>query len=518
VTRALRVCHVLRITDCVEPVTGWTCAHYAAACESDAGARLLAWLWSHASRVNRRSLGAKLVGSPHSLTVPVGSTSLHVAAAVGHHSALRMLLLMCDDAFVQVRNAAGQTARDMVQLRPPEERAAMDEEFQRWQQRWDADHNQSGVALAHAAYVRARLAANKQPEGATSDLKQQLIGAAFFRNAFPEEDSASDGVSLETDTGTPASEIRSVSPTAAGARIVDDGSVLIILCFLLLVCCSYASFDLIHGAVEPPPDSESASSAAAVTAAAAALVSGYGAAASDDVTSASRSTDVPLSSGQAADDRTAQLSTDAAPLSGPGAAGGMDVAASGISGKGSASEADSQQQAAGDQADASAANPQNPARAIREAEDAAMAELMLHVQVISDHVIREGTAAWDPMFPGSLVSEWQPEELRYLMPVSLVWIYDAAQAAQRQANLSLCPYQRHMPLLPMMTCSVAGDGDCAMHSILMQVASEQSTPAAVASARDTVLRVERILWNGRVPTDKPDHAELISALAEYREW
>jgi hypothetical protein len=488
----------------VEPVTGWTCAHYAAACESDAGARLLAWLWSHASRVNRRSLGAKLVGSPRSLTVPVGSTCLHVAAAVGHRSALRMLLLMCDDAFVQVRNAAGQTARDMVQMRPSEERAAMDEEFQQWQQRWDADRNQSGVALAWATYKRARLAADKQ----------QLIGAALFGNAFAEEDSAALGERLETDPGTPASETRSVSPTTAGARF-GSGSVLIILCFLLLVCCSYASFELMHGAVVPPPGSESGSSAAAIAAAAAALVGGHGAASSDEVTSASRSTDVPLFSGQAADDRTAQLSTDAAPLCDTGAAGGMDVAASG---KASASQADSQQQAAGDQADASAANPQNPARATREAEDAAMAELMLHVQALSDHVIREGTAAWDPMFPGSLVSEWQPEELRYLMPVSLVWIYDAVQAAQRQANLSLCPYQRHMPLLPMMTCSVAGDGDCAMHSILMQVASEQSTPAVVASARDTVLRVERILWNGRVPTDKPDHAELISALAEYREW
>jgi hypothetical protein len=284
----------------VEPVTGWTCAHYAAACESDAGARLLAWLWSHASRVNRRSLGAKLVGSPHSLTVPVGSSCLHVAAAVGHRSALRMLLLMCDDAFVQVRNAAGQTARDMVQMRPSEERAAIDEEFQQWQQRWDADRNQSGVALAWATYKRARLAADKQPESATSDHKQQLIGAALFGNAFAEEDSAALGERLETDTGTPASEIRSVSPTTAGVRFGCDDSVLIILCFLLFVCCSYASFDLMHGAVVPPPGSESASSAAAIAAAAAALVGGHGAASSDEVTSASRSTDVPLLPGHAA--------------------------------------------------------------------------------------------------------------------------------------------------------------------------------------------------------------------------
>jgi hypothetical protein len=147
-----------------------------------------------------------------------------------------------------------------------------------------------------------------------------------------------------------------------------------------------------------------------------------------------------------------------------------------------------------------------------------MSELMLHVQALSDHVIREGTAAWDPMFPGSLVSEWQPDTLRYLMPVSLVWVYDDAQATMRQADRSLCPYQKHMPLLPMFTCSIAGDGDCAMHSTLMQVSLEQREPAAVAAARDTVLRVQRIPWSGRVPTNKPAHAELISALAEYRQW
>jgi hypothetical protein len=293
VASVLCSCYVHRISDCVEPVTGWTCAHYAAACQSDAGARTLAWLWSHAVIVNRRSLGAKLVDSPRSLTVPEGSTCLHVAAAVGCQGALRMLLLTCDKSFVQMRNAAGQTAADMVQLRPSEQRVAFDEEFQQWQQRWDADRNQSGVTVANAIYLRDRAAARKKADGASGDLKQQLLGSAFFGNASAEEDSAPDGESLETDPATPGSVIRSVSPTAASARVVVDGKVLISLCYVLLVYCSYASFGLMHCDVVLPPGSESASSAAAVAAAAAALVGGQCAAASDDVTSASRSTDVP---------------------------------------------------------------------------------------------------------------------------------------------------------------------------------------------------------------------------------
>jgi hypothetical protein len=558
-----------RINECVEPVTGWTCAHYAAACQSDAGARELAWLWSHKAHITTPSVAPKLLESAHIHSMPAGSTCLHVAAAVGHEGAVHVLLSIVGEDVVQQLNAAGQTARDLVQLRPLEDRAAIEEEFVLWQQRFDADGNRSGLALAIVTYLRGRSDAAKQAKGATGHRKLQLIGAALFNTSAAAASATGSEEDTQDSPGTPASEIRFVSSAATGSGTlliaVTDQPVL-----LLCVHCSYASLKLVHSAAiaQLPPDSQSASSSAAAAAAAAALVGHHGASTSDEISSASLPTDVPQSLGLASVDQTAQQSdapaehgrlktpgqhtqtttllsvrcgcdsithssmwlyvivegTDARSMSIPDAAAGMDVPASGISGKGSTSQTDSQQAAAGGQPDAAvtaaaaATNLADVAKAAEDAENASMSELLLHVREISDHVIRQGTAAWDPMFPGSLVSEWQPETLRYLMPVSLVWVYDAAEAAKREANLSLCPYQKHMPLLPMFTCSIAGDGDCAMHSVLMQVPSGQSEPAIVASARDTVLRVERTPWNGWVPIGTLDCPVLIAALARYREW
>ena len=91
--------------------------------------------------------------------------------------------------------------------------------------------------------------------------------------------------------------------------------------------------------------------------------------------------------------------------------------------------------------------------------DSSMADLLTYIRAVSDHVIRSGPA-WNSLFPGSLITEWQPEEYRHKCPFALMWLYDQETARRRNDNADLSVWQKRMPLLPVWTVGVAGIGDC----------------------------------------------------------
>jgi hypothetical protein len=141
-------------------------------------------------------------------------------------------------------------------------------------------------------------------------------------------------------------------------------------------------------------------------------------------------------------------------------------------------------------------------------------ELILHMRDLSDHLIREGTAAYDPHFPASLVSEWQPEHTKYRFPFALVWGYDQAEQERRSSNQQLASYQKQsMPLLPFWTFGTVGDGSCTLHSIVAQAAIDGSNSLRDAVA--TVLKLPRTLWG----TMRGDHAKALKeTLKSYADW
>lgn len=106
--------------------------------------------------------------------------------------------------------------------------------------------------------------------------------------------------------------------------------------------------------------------------------------------------------------------------------------------------------------------------------------LIDHVWQLSDHLIPPGEAAFDPLFPGSLVSEWSPEHMRFKFPLSLVWAYDAGNHAARNSNQSIATWQKDMPLLPFYTLGVSGDGNCLFQSELI------SNPTAEPSEQSAI--------------------------------
>jgi len=112
--------------------------------------------------------------------------------------------------------------------------------------------------------------------------------------------------------------------------------------------------------------------------------------------------------------------------------------------------------------------------------DSSMTDLLTYTRAVSDHVIRSGPA-WNELFPGSLITEWQPEEYRYRCPFALMWLYDQETARRRNDNADLSVWQKRMPLLPVWTVGVVGIGDCIPISAMLAV------PAPAGSADVTTL-------------------------------
>jgi len=116
-----------------------------------------------------------------------------------------------------------------------------------------------------------------------------------------------------------------------------------------------------------------------------------------------------------------------------------------------------------------------------------LTELLLYSRDISDHTIRRG-CAFEPLFPGSLVSSWQKEHFRWRTPLAVVWVFDRQAHSARNDSQTLSAWQKSMPLLPMYTFTVAGDGDCMMHSAILadsciiERLTKPAQPISLASA------------------------------------
>jgi len=133
-----------------------------------------------------------------------------------------------------------------------------------------------------------------------------------------------------------------------------------------------------------------------------------------------------------------------------------------------------------------------------------LVDLILHMRDISDHVIREGTAPFNTMHPGSLVTEWQPEERKYRFPFALLWAYDEAEQERRSGNQQLATHQKQrIPLLPFWTFGVTGDGSCTLHSILAQVRVDGTSSMRHDVA--TIVKLPRTLWG----TMRGEHLQLL---------
>lgn len=153
-----------------------------------------------------------------------------------------------------------------------------------------------------------------------------------------------------------------------------------------------------------------------------------------------------------------------------------------------------------------------PAAALAEAR---VADLLLYYRDLSDHVVREGTAGWNPGFTGVLTTEWQPEERRFTRPLSLLWLYDPTYALSRNDNQELPSHAKSLPLLPHWTFGVEGDGDCMPRSLTLgDVAGRMVTAPASKAIWDDVLQLARDpVWGKVLPQDKKKEDD---ALARYR--
>jgi hypothetical protein len=128
---------------------------------------------------------------------------------------------------------------------------------------------------------------------------------------------------------------------------------------------------------------------------------------------------------------------------------------------------------------------------------AAQRELLLYMRTVSDHVVREGDQ-FDPLYTGALVTEWQPEALKYKFPISLVWMYDGELFNQRSSAQNITKWQQGCPLLPMFTFGVPGDGDC---TLLTSLLADRDAGAVVAGVQDqlTQEQVQQVLAAERDP-------------------
>ena len=113
------------------------------------------------------------------------------------------------------------------------------------------------------------------------------------------------------------------------------------------------------------------------------------------------------------------------------------------------------------------------------------------------------------------MSEWQPQKSKHLFPCALVWAWPEAEESRRSQDTKLSTWQKHMPLLPMFTCTVAGDGNCVLHSTLLQVSSKKSGHSALDQARDAVLHASRVPWSGRLINDEKQRDAVHQAMLQY---
>jgi hypothetical protein len=138
--------------------------------------------------------------------------------------------------------------------------------------------------------------------------------------------------------------------------------------------------------------------------------------------------------------------------------------------------------------------------------------LLQYARAVSDHTIRKGPF-FEPNFPGSLVSQWQPQEWKYRVPLSLVWAYDEQANKMRNDSQDVADWQKVMPLLPMYTFTVAGDGDCLMHSAMLADCTLQQREFSSLDAPAGVPKMNQagVLIHPKVSTLKAIAQTVVSA-------
>ena len=125
--------------------------------------------------------------------------------------------------------------------------------------------------------------------------------------------------------------------------------------------------------------------------------------------------------------------------------------------------------------------------------------LLKYIHDLSDHVIRERTAVWEPGFHGMLLSDWNPEESRFQHPMSVVFVHDEVARVARNDSQSLPKHQLDQPLLPHYLIASSGDGNCVMRSAnLSDVVrkAKSSKLVAIWNAIDSLRRDPQ--WGGVV--------------------
>jgi hypothetical protein len=143
-------------------------------------------------------------------------------------------------------------------------------------------------------------------------------------------------------------------------------------------------------------------------------------------------------------------------------------------------------------------------------------ELLSRMRAISDHILRDDhTPSFDPKFSGQLVTEWQDEATKYQFPISLVWMYDEQSAAKRSSDPQLLGVHKSMPLLPMFTVGVVGDGSCLLQSLLLANAHPDPKGSIPSKEiRDSVLGAQRNPVSGWLLA--PSRKAVSDALASFR--
>lgn len=152
----------------------WACVHIAAGAPSGKGWHMLGWLWRNRcdmSLITLRPVGA---GGDMPAAVPARSTCLHVAVACAQANSVRLLLQISAHSFVDYKNGAGQTAKEMLLLAiasvesPSEAHTLMAEAFREFEQDTATPEQRCARRRAASADPRTDSEAAARPDRASS--------------------------------------------------------------------------------------------------------------------------------------------------------------------------------------------------------------------------------------------------------------------------------------------------------------------------------------------------------------
>lgn len=143
-------------------------------------------------------------------------------------------------------------------------------------------------------------------------------------------------------------------------------------------------------------------------------------------------------------------------------------------------------------------------------------KVIKYVGQMSDHLIRPGTPAWEPGYPGVLVTEWADEEDQWAHPLSLVFVDDSKAREAQAMSTTLAAYQKTLPLLPYWNFGALADGDCMVRCAAMSdVARVNEDLEAVVNSIICCGHRDPVFLNIDV-ADKKARENEKNAISEYR--